>query len=97
MATAPELRTLTTALDNLERRARLLKQADGAFLSWSDLPTLLLVAATLYTFVTARDSVSSSTLSLVMAVVIVAGWERRRLSGRIDAVVKLLSGTTDAA
>jgi hypothetical protein len=31
-----------------------------------------------------------------MAMVIVAGWERRKLSARIDAIVKLLSGTAEA-
>ena len=96
MTTAPDLSTLTTTLDNLERRARLMRQAKGAFLSCSDVPTLLLVAATLSTFVAARDSVSSSTLSLVMAIVIVAGWVRLKVSARLDAIVKLLSGTAEA-
>jgi hypothetical protein len=95
MTAETDLRTLTTALNDLERRARLLKKAQGALLSWSDLPTLLLAAAALYAFFAAHDGVSSSTLALVMAVVIIAGWERRRLSARIDAVVTLLSGTAD--
>ena len=96
MALAPDLKTLTTALDDLERRARLMKQARGTFLSWSDLPMLLLLAVNVYALSVARDGVSSATLALVMAVVIIAGWEKRRLSARIDAIVTLLSGTADA-
>jgi hypothetical protein len=95
MAATPDLKTLTTALDDLERRARLMKQAQGAFISWSDLPTLLLLAATMYVFFIAHDRVSSSTVSLMAAVVIMAGWERRRLGARIDAIVKLLAGTAE--
>jgi hypothetical protein len=96
MGTAPDVRTLTTALDDLERRTILMQQARRTPLSWSDLPTLVLLAATLYLFFSAHDGVSSSTLALVMAVLMLNAWDTRRLSARVDAIVKLLARTVDA-
>ena len=96
MGAAPDVKTVIATLDDLARRARLLKQAQGTYVSWSDVPTFLLVAANMYFFVAARDGISSSTFGLVMAVVIIAGWERRRLGARVDAIVKLLSGASEA-
>ena len=96
MGTAPDVRTLTTSLDDLERRTILMQQARRTPLSWSDLPTLVLLAATLYFYFTAHDSVSGSTLALVMAVVMLNAWDNRRLSARMDAIVKILGKVVDA-
>lgn len=96
MGTAPDVKTLTTTLDDLERRTILMEQAKRTPLSWSDLPSLALLVLTMYGFSVARDSISNATLALVMAVLIVNNWDRRRLSARVDAIVKLLARHADA-